>query len=219
MERAPCSSRPATRKLSRRLCGGRRVCRRIHRALDPTPPCLPHRPLRPREHGPGGLDNGAWRLPAHDRPAGPRYLPAGGALRPDPGRLRAPVVDLAEPGPAADGAGDPGRARGDPGLLARPQAPGLRTRGARLLPRLPALSACAMADPGRVPPGRARLSVAPVRVLVPGRGPVAPQRAVRDRGRGGQSGHPSRDRPAATLARNLSPAVAGRMSDLAVGAL
>src|SRR5207248_11718864 len=94
-------------------------------------------------------------------------LPAGRPRRPGPGRLRSAVVALAEPEPAADRSGDRRRGRRAAGLLARGQTHGLRARRARAIAQLPALSGRRVDDVERVPPGRARLPVAPLRDLVP----------------------------------------------------
>ncbi len=71
------------------------------------------------------------------------------------------------------------RARGTADVLARPQAPrdGLGRRALRA--RLPRLPRRAVACTGRVPPGRAGLPPARVRLLVPGRGSPVGVRAVR----------------------------------------
>src|SRR5262245_51768718 len=145
----------------------RRLRERLRRALGPPPPSVPDRPLRPREHGAGGLVDRA-RPPAggHGAPRG-RDLAPGLPLRPDPARVDAALARVAEPGLAARCAGHRSLAGGAAGLLARPQARRLRARGRRLRPRVPALPRDAVADPERVPPGRARVPAAAVRDLVP----------------------------------------------------
>ena len=59
---------------------------------------------------------------------------------------------------------------------------GVGVAGGRARARLPALPAGAVADRERLPPGRARVPAAPLRVLVPRRGPAVGVRALR-RGR------------------------------------
>src|SRR5215218_8335885 len=76
---------------------GRRVRRRLRRAVDPPAPRLPHGPLRSRKHGAGRLDDGTRSRPARDRPAGARDLAPGGALRSDPGRVRTALVAVPSP--------------------------------------------------------------------------------------------------------------------------
>ena len=92
--------------------------------------------------------------------------------------LFAPLwLALAEPRDAPRHAGDRDRARRAARLLARAQAPRQRARGTRLRDRVPALPRDAVARALGVPPRRARVPVAAVRVLVPRRGPSP---AVRD---------------------------------------
>ena len=154
-----------------------RVCGGVHLALGPPPSRVQHWALRPRQHRPGDLDDGAWpRLPPADQPPRRADLAARIALRADPGRVRASLAHLAEPGHARNRPGARSRERRAPRLLARPQAPPLRAGRVRARARLPDLSAAAVARARRVPPRRTRLSAAALRVLVPGRRPA---RAVR----------------------------------------
>ena len=114
----------------------RRLRGRLLGALDPAAPRLLDRPLRPREHGPGGLVDRARPPAADHRPARRPGLAARRALRPDPRRLRAALARLAEPGPAARRAGRRSRARRAARLLARAQAP-RRRAGRRSASRSP----------------------------------------------------------------------------------
>ncbi len=134
-------------------------------------------------------------------PAGRADLAARRPCRPDPRRVRAALVALAEPGPAAHRAGGRRRARRAAGVLARPQAPRLGARGARLRARVPAPARRRVADPERVPPGRARDAAAALRLLVPRRGPARPVRARRRRGLPLQGGDRARRRGVRALVR------------------
>src|SRR6185437_7077616 len=107
-----------------------------------------HGAIRPREHGAGGVGGGARPSARDHDPPWRTGVAARLARRPDPRRVRAALVDLAE----SEHAGR--RAR----LLARAQAPRVGARRARLLARVSPVSGGAVADAERVPTGGARLS-------------------------------------------------------------
>ncbi len=69
-------------------------------ALGAPAPRVRHRPLRPREHGPGGLVDGARRSPRMTDLKGDQISRLA-HTRSDPDSVRAAVVDLAEPEHAA----------------------------------------------------------------------------------------------------------------------
>ena len=85
------AARGAVRRAGRLLGRDRRVRRRLRGALGAASRSLRYRPLRPREHGPGGLDDRArdpLRITDLRRRAD---LAARRALRPDPAAAFAPL--------------------------------------------------------------------------------------------------------------------------------
>src|SRR3954454_18119667 len=132
-----------------------------------SPPLVRNRPVRPRQHGPGGLVDGPRPSAPGLEPAGRASLAARGPRRPDPGRLRTAVVDLAEPELAARQPGGHGRARCAAALLARAQTHRLRAGGPRILAGVSALPCDRVDDAKRVPPRRPVLPAAPLCDLVP----------------------------------------------------
>ena len=147
------------------LGGDRRLRGRLRLALDPPAPGVQHRPLRPREHGADGLEHRARPLPADDERRRPARSPASPRTST---RSSPPFAPLWWIWPS-------------PEMLLTVQAIvvalgalpvfwlarkhlGIGARGARLRARLPALPGDRVADAERVPPGRARLPVPPLRV-------------------------------------------------------
>ena len=169
-----------------------------------------HRPLRPREHGADGLEHGARPLPPDDERRRSADLAPGRALRPDPRRLRAALVDLAEPGDAARRPGGRGRPRraarcsGSRASISPASAPALGFALVYLL--YPATEWLTLNE---FHPVALACPVPAVRVLVPRRGPAAPLRRVRRAGdddEGGDRARRRRDSGSGTRSRRRTRA-------------
>ena len=177
-------------------------------------PRLPDRALRPRQHGAGGLVDGARPPARDDQPARRADLAAGRPLRPDPRRVRAA---LARCGRARTRCSSPRRSRSR-SVRCRssgsPASTSARTRGrlgfalAYLL--LPADEWLTLNE---FHPVALALPAAAVRVLVPGRGPPRSLRALRARRGDQQGGDRARRRRARALVRAGPPAPTSRARD------